>query len=74
MTKSLDPHPVNGRGDEVLERMGVTVFDEFTSEGVEIKVSVCIGLEEPDDEGLPMLPSETEKRSSAPSVDGADSV
>lgn len=65
---------MNGRGDDVLERIGVTVFDESTSEGVEIRVSVCTGLEEPDDEGLPMLPSETENRSSAPSAECADSV
>ena len=64
---------MNGRGDDVLDKIGVTVLDEVTSEGVEINVSVCTGLDEPDDEGLPMLPSETESRSSsAPSV--ADNV
>ena len=50
-------------------------MDEFTSEGVDGNVSVCTGLDEAVDCGLPMLPSDTEERSSAaPSVVGADNV
>lgn len=64
---------MNGRGEDVRDRIGVIVLEEVTSEGVEIKVSVCTGLEDPDEEGLPVLPSEAEKRSSAvPSVDGEE--
>lgn len=62
------PQPVNGRGDDALDKIGVAVFEDAVSEGVDGNVSVRVGLEDPDDCGLPMLPSEIET-SSAPSVE-----
>lgn len=60
--------PKKDDGEEDRDRLGVAVLYDDTSDGGD-KVSVCEGLEEPEDSALPMLTSETDRSSAAPSVD-----
>ena len=50
-------------------KIGVTVSIDITPEDGEDNVSVCTGLEDADDDGLPMLTSDTDSSSSALSID-----